>query len=118
METQNSAGYYVYMLVCSDGTIYSGFTTDPLRRTAAHNSGKGAKYTRPRLPVKLAYQERFETKSDALKREAALKKLTHAEKLALIRGFRSGENDSNSRKGDSKCCFITACGRNRKDSST
>jgi hypothetical protein len=75
-------------------------------------------YIRYRLPVRLAYQEQFETKSDALKREAALKKLTHAEKLALIRGFRSGANDEDSGKGDGKCCFITACVRNRKDLST
>jgi putative endonuclease len=87
MKTQHPVGYYVYMLVCADGTIYSGFTTDPVRRTAVHNSGRGAKYTRTRLPVKLAYEEKLETKSDALKREAALKKLTRAEKLALIRNF-------------------------------
>lgn len=72
------------MLLCADGTVYSGYTTDPARRTAAHNSGRGAKYTRSRRPVTLAYQECFGTKSEALKREAALKKLGRAEKLALI----------------------------------
>lgn len=99
MRTQNPVGYYVYMLVCADGTIYSGFTTDPLRRTAAHNSGRGAKYTRSRLPVKLAYEERLETKSDALRREAALKKLTRAEKLVLIHGFGNGTEQQISGKG-------------------
>ena len=72
------------MLLCADGTVYSGYTTDPVRRTAAHNSGRGAKYTRSRRPVTLAYQECFGTKSEAMKREAALKKLGRAEKLALI----------------------------------
>ena len=72
------------MLRCSDGTIYSGYTTNPARRTAAHNSGRGAKYTRSRLLVELVFTECFPTKSEALKREAALKKLGHAEKLSLI----------------------------------
>lgn len=76
--------YYAYMLRCADGTIYTGYTTDPCRRTAVHNSGRGAKYTRSRLPVELVYQESFATKSEALKREAALKKLIHAEKILLI----------------------------------
>ncbi len=84
MKAEAAAEHYVYMLRCSDGTIYSGYTTDPFRRTAAHNSGHGAKYTRSRLPVELAYIEKAETKSQALKREAALKKLPRAEKLALI----------------------------------
>ncbi len=76
--------YYAYMLRCADGTIYSGYTTDPTRRADVHNSGRGAKYTRSRLPVELVFAQRFPTKSEALKREAALKKLSHAEKLALI----------------------------------
>lgn len=70
-----TAQYYTYMLCCSDGTIYSGYTTNPSHRAAVHNRGKGAKYTRSRLPVTLVYQESFTTKSEALKREAALKKL-------------------------------------------
>lgn len=84
MKNTNGAEYYAYMLLCSDGTIYSGYTTDPCRRAAVHNRGKGAKYTRSRLPVMLVYQENFATKSEALKREAAFKKLSHAEKIALI----------------------------------
>lgn len=91
MENCNAARYYAYMLRCADGTIYSGYTTDPRRRTAAHNRGKGAKYTRSRLPVALVYQERFATKSEALKREAALKKLSRAQKLALIGSRQAGE---------------------------
>ncbi len=84
MKIVKATKYYAYMLRCADGTIYSGYTTDPCRRTAVHNSGRGAKYTRSRLPVELVYKESFSTKSEALKREAALKKLIHAEKLSLI----------------------------------
>lgn len=76
--------HYAYMLRCADGTIYSGYTTDLERRTAAHNSGLGAKYTRSRLPVSLVYYEAFSTKQEAMKREAAFKKLTRAQKIALI----------------------------------
>lgn len=76
--------YYVYILRCRDGTLYTGITTDVARRAAIHNSGKGAKYTRSRLPVTVVYQEPQPDKSAALKRELALKKLTRAEKLELI----------------------------------
>ncbi len=84
MKPSEPTKHYAYMLRCADGTIYSGYTTDPEHRAAAHNSGRGAKYTRSRLPVELVFTERFPTKSEALKREAALKKLGHAEKLSLI----------------------------------
>ena len=84
MKTEETNKHYAYMLLCADGTIYSGYTTDPERRAAAHNSGRGAKYTRSRLPVELVFSECFPTKSEALKHEAALKKLGHAEKLLLI----------------------------------
>lgn len=86
-----TAGFYVYMLRCADATIYSGYAADPYRRAAVHNSGRGARYTRSRLPVELAYIESCPTKSAALKREATLKKLSHAEKIALIKqsGFQS-----------------------------
>lgn len=79
--------HYAYMLRCADGTIYSGYTTSPARREKMHNSGLGAKYTRSRRPVELVYYEAFGTKGEALRREAALKKLTRAQKLALIEGF-------------------------------
>ena len=84
MKTLQAAKYYAYMLRCADGSIYSGYSTDPSRRAAMHNSGRGAKYTRSRLPVELVFTECFSTKSEALKREAALKKLGHAEKLSLL----------------------------------
>ncbi len=76
--------YYAYMLRCADGTIYSGYTTNLERRTAVHNSGLGAKYTRSRLPVSLVYYEAFSTKQEAMKREAVFKRLTHAQKIAFI----------------------------------
>ena len=85
MKSDEISKYYAYMLLCNDGTIYSGYTTDPKRRAAVHNSGSGAKYTRSRLPVELVFAESFATKSDALKRESALKKLSHAEKCLLIK---------------------------------
>ena len=76
--------HYVYILLCADGTFYTGYTTDPERRTKVHNSGKGARYTRSRVPVELIYTEEFEDKSDAQKREYAIKQLTRTEKEQLI----------------------------------
>ena len=76
--------YYVYILRCGDGSLYTGYTDDVERRLSVHQSGKGAKYTRSRLPVELAYQEELPDKSAALRREAAIKKMTRAQKMALL----------------------------------
>lgn len=76
--------WFVYMLQCGDGSLYTGCTDDIQRRLAAHRSGKGAKYTRSRLPVELVYQETVPDRSAALRREAAIKKLTRQEKLQLM----------------------------------
>lgn len=76
---------FVYMLECSDGSLYTGWTTDLEARVATHNSGEGAKYTRSRRPVKLVYFEELPDKSSALKREAAIKKLTRAKKIELTK---------------------------------
>ncbi|MCD6288072.1 MAG: GIY-YIG nuclease family protein [Candidatus Hydrogenedentes bacterium] len=76
--------YYVYMLRCADDTIYTGITTDLERRVRVHNDGKGAKYTRTRTPVELVYSEPFESKSEALKREWQIKKLSRSEKLQMF----------------------------------
>lgn len=84
-ENQERKKHYAYMLRCSDGSIYSGYTTDLNRREKVHNSGKGAKYTRTRLPVKLVYFEEFDNKIDAMKREYAFKQLTHKEKEEIIK---------------------------------
>ncbi len=76
--------YFVYILLCSDNTLYCGYTNDVDARLKVHNAGKGAKYTKARLPVVLMYSEQCESKSEALKRECAIKKLSRTEKLALV----------------------------------
>jgi putative endonuclease len=76
--------FYVYMLRCADGTFYTGWTTDLQKRLAEHNKGTASKYTRARLPVSQVYSEELPSKSEALKREFAIKKLTRAQKQALI----------------------------------
>ena len=75
---------YVYILRCGDGTLYTGCTNDLPRRLQAHQSGRGAKYTRSRLPVELVYQEACADKSAALRREYEIKQLTRVQKLKLI----------------------------------
>lgn len=78
---------FTYILKCSDGSLYTGWTNDIEKRLKVHNSGKGAKYTRVRLPVELVYFESFQDKILAQKREAGIKKLSRKEKLKLIEGF-------------------------------
>ncbi len=75
--------YYVYLLKCSDSSFYCGYTDNIEKRVELHNSGKGAKYTRSHRPVELVYSEAFDTKSDAMKRECEIKKMTRAEKAEL-----------------------------------
>ncbi len=78
-------GYYVYILECSDSTLYTGWTRDVEKRIREHNIGKaGAKYTKSRRPVKLVYFEKAEGLSEALKREARIKRLSRKNKLLLI----------------------------------
>ena len=79
-----SKGHYAYILRCADGTLYTGWTTDLQHRVETHNAGKGAKYTRTRRPVELCYFEAFATASEAMRREAAIKKLTRQQKLQLV----------------------------------
>jgi len=76
--------WFVYMLRCGDGTLYTGVTDNVERRLAAHRSGKGAKYTRGRGPLKLVYQEQVPDKSAALRREYQIKQLTKQKKEALL----------------------------------
>ena len=90
MKKENKK-YYAYMLRCSDNSIYSGYTTDVYKREKVHNSGKGAKYTRARLPVKLVYFEKFENKIEATKREWQFKQYTHKEKEDIISKNERGE---------------------------
>ncbi len=87
---------YTYLLECADHTLYCGWTNDLEKRVKAHNSGLGAKYTKSRRPVTLVYFETFETKEEAMRREAAIKRLTRYEKLKLVslkKGPRQQETD-------------------------
>lgn len=76
---------YTYILRCSDGSLYTGWTNDLNKRLADHNAGRGAKYTKGRGPVELVYYEAFESREEAMRREYAIKHLTREEKEALVR---------------------------------
>lgn len=79
---------YTYILKCSDGSLYTGWTNRLEERVKAHNEGRGAKYTRGRRPVELVYYESLETKEEALRREYAIKQMNRTQKLLLIEGQR------------------------------
>ncbi len=83
-EAPEDEGNYTYILQCGDGTLYCGWTNRLSERVRAHNEGRGAKYTKGRRPVTLVYYESYPGKSEALKRECEIKKLSRDEKLALI----------------------------------
>lgn len=76
---------YTYIVECSDGTLYTGWTNNLEKRLEAHNAGKGAKYTKTRRPVKLVYLEQFETKEEAMSREYHIKQLSRKEKMKLMK---------------------------------
>jgi len=78
--------HFCYIVECADGTYYTGWAVDPERRVATHNKGRGAKYTKMRLPVQLVYVEEQPDLSTALKREIAIKRMTRARKRKLIGG--------------------------------
>lgn len=86
MDKVANKGHYVYIVECQDGTLYTGYTVDIVKRLAQHNSGIAAKYTRGRRPVVLRYLEEGESRSWGLKREMAIKHLTRKQKMALIEG--------------------------------
>ena len=75
---------YVYILRCADGSLYTGWTNDLEKRVKTHNAGRGAKYTKTRLPVELVYYEEYEEKGEALSREFSIKKLKKTDKEKLI----------------------------------
>jgi putative endonuclease len=75
---------YCYILECSDGTFYTGWTIDPERRVSQHNNGTGARYTRTRRPVKLVYLEALPNRPEAMRREIAIKKMKRGQKIKLI----------------------------------
>lgn len=85
--------HYVYMLRCKDDTLYTGYTTDIERRLQMHTSGKGAKYTKGRGPFILEWTEKYETKSEAMQREYALKRLSRLEKEQFIEERRKMDNE-------------------------
>lgn len=76
---------YTYIVKCSDGSLYTGWTNDLEKRIRAHNDGKGAKYTKSRRPVVLAYYEEFQTKEEAMRREWEIKQLDREQKIKMIR---------------------------------
>lgn len=76
--------FYCYLVECSDGSFYTGWCRDPIKRTAAHNAGHGARYTRVHRPVRLVYKEQMPDRSSAQKRENAIKRLSHEQKQRLI----------------------------------
>ena len=80
----NDCGWKVYILRCGDGTLYTGVSTDVERRLKTHNAGRGAKYTRARLPVRVAYMTAGMSRSEALREENRIKSLTRAKKLMII----------------------------------
>jgi putative endonuclease len=77
--------FFCYILECSDGTLYTGWTTDPPRRERQHNAGRGARYTSTRRPVKMVYIEKLPDRTSAMKRERAIKKMARKTKEKLIR---------------------------------
>lgn len=85
--------YFCYILECADGTFYTGWTTDPARRTRTHNRGAGARYTRTRRPVRLVYVETQPDRSEAMRRERQIKTYARSRKKALIEKYR-GEEDA------------------------
>lgn len=84
MILSNMAAYFCYILECSDGTYYTGWTTDPERRLRQHNRGIGARYTRSRRPVRLVYVEEQPDRALAMKRERAIKSLSRQQKTCLM----------------------------------
>lgn len=81
---QSVEAHWIYIVQCKDGTLYTGYTNHLEERIQKHNQGKGAKYTRGRGPVTLVYSEQFDDKSQALRREIALKKMDRKSKLQLL----------------------------------
>jgi putative endonuclease len=90
-RSRESEGHFVYMVRCSDGSLYTGYTTDAQRRLAEHNDGKASKYTRSRRPVRLVYLEELASRGEALSREARVKRMKKEEKLLLCRTYSGSE---------------------------
>lgn len=85
-------GFYCYIVECSDGSYYTGWTTDPDRRTRQHNRGTGARYTRTHGPVKLVYLEEMSDRRTAMLRELSIKRLTHPQKQRLVLTYQNQDS--------------------------
>ncbi|MEO8199476.1 MAG: GIY-YIG nuclease family protein [Gemmatimonadota bacterium] len=83
-STSSPQSWFVYLARCADGTLYAGITTDPVTRAKAHNAGRGAAYTRSRLPIEMVLIEPATDRPAALRREAAIRRLNRVEKIRLI----------------------------------
>lgn len=90
----DQTNYYLYVLECADGSYYAGYTTDLDRRLNTHNKGKGAKYTRARLPVVLRYSRKYETKTEAMQAEYRFKQYTRSEKERIIEQAGGNRNEA------------------------
>lgn len=90
MKKTSSDPWFVYVIRCADGSLYTGITKDVKRRCQQHNNGTASRYTRSRLPTKLVWQEAHPSQNSALKREAAIKAMTRRQKIALIRLKKAG----------------------------
>ena len=88
--------YYCYIVECSDGSYYTGWTLDPERREKQHNSGRGAKYTRLHRPVRLVFIEEQPDRSSAMKREVRIKTMNHVQKHKLVVTYQQRENEAGS----------------------
>ncbi|MHA1221493.1 MAG: GIY-YIG nuclease family protein [Candidatus Heimdallarchaeota archaeon] len=89
--------YFVYMVTCADGTIYTGYTKDLLKRIDQHNAGKqGSKYTSTRRPVKLSFVEIYSSQSEAMKRELELKTFSRVRKLTMIKLYKNSQKEETS----------------------
>lgn len=85
---------YTYIVRCSDGTLYTGWTNNLEKRIKDHNDGRGAKYTKPRRPVALVYYEEFRTKEEAMRREWEIKRMSRGDKLAIVMAGQPGAGEA------------------------
>jgi putative endonuclease len=98
MLTRKSGSYFVYILLCNDGSYYTGYSSNPTGRLIKHLKGQGARYTRTHKPRGIVHIQRFKTRGAAMKRERAIKGLTHLEKRNLIEKASTTTNRETSRK--------------------
>lgn len=108
--------YYFYFARCSDNSLYAGYCKDVQAREEKHNTGKGAKYTRARLPIKIIYTEEFDTQREAMRREIEVKKWSREKKLSLINNQKEGRSAkaSKTKKKASKDASKSSSGGSRQ----